>query len=59
MFRTRNSSLGGGRREVGIDGAGVNIGGHLLEEVLADEVWEVRVTDVLPKVLKALGVFCG
>ena len=61
VFYVRENGSGEGGGWDGIDGIsiGVNIGANLLEEVLPDEIREVRVTNVLPKTIKVLGVLCG
>ena len=54
IFCMRNGCLEECGRWVGINGIRISI---RLVEVLADEIWEVQVTNVLSKAIKALGIF--
>ena len=51
VFRMGNDGMGEGGR-----GVGVGVGIHPFEEVLLDEIWEVLVTDLPPKIIEVLGV---
>lgn len=54
----RSTGLGESRGWVGVNGVlRVSDRSRLLEEVLANKIWEVQLADMLPKATEALGVF--